>query len=147
MFQQCDCQRLLRAACGGQNSAERRLCWEKDGEHREEPFEFTGGIIVISNDDPRGKSLRLGAIASRFAPQEWKQDVIHVHLCWLDPVTRRITWSSKRSGAQQTHDRLVFGALNLHQRSEDLAHLVENRFRDAASRRDGAQTRRAPPTT
>lgn len=72
MYKQADCQSILRAACGGQSIDERWIHWEKDGLRHEDPFQFTGTIIIISNEDPRGVSLKMGAIASRFAPQKWE---------------------------------------------------------------------------
>ena len=35
-------------------------------------FEFTGGIIIASNNPLDPRPGRLGAVASRFSPQEWK---------------------------------------------------------------------------
>lgn len=72
MYKQADCQAILRAACGGQSHFERTIHWEKDGKYHEDPFEFSGAVIIISNEDPRGGSLKMGAIASRFAPQKWE---------------------------------------------------------------------------
>jgi hypothetical protein len=72
MYKQADCQAVLRAACGGQSIDERWVSWEKDGKYHEEPFQFAGGVIILSNEDPRGGSMKMGAIASRFAPQKWE---------------------------------------------------------------------------
>lgn len=85
MYKQADCQSILRAACGGQSIDERWIHWEKDGSHYEDPFQFCGGIIIMSNEDPRGGSLKMGAVASRFAPQKWE-----LHEAELSAVIRDI---------------------------------------------------------
>jgi len=71
LYREQGAQQVLRAACGGVES-EREVRWDKAGKARQEPFVFEGGIIVVSNDDPRGGNLKLGAIASRFSPVEWR---------------------------------------------------------------------------
>ena len=65
-----DCQGLLIAACGGKKNHKRIVQWHK---HRINiDFEFTGGIIIASNNRLDPRPGRLGAVASRFTPQQWK---------------------------------------------------------------------------
>lgn len=72
VFREPACQSILRAACGGESKGERWVHWEKKGVHGIPPFQFDGGVIIVGNESPTGHSLKFGAIASRFAPQEWK---------------------------------------------------------------------------
>lgn len=62
---------ILRAAIGGQTQQERRVAWEKHGKSGEDPFVFGGAIIIVTNENPRGGSLKMGALASRVAPLRW----------------------------------------------------------------------------
>ena len=64
---------ILWAACQGERGDERWIDWAKDGQAGQPPFLFRGGIIILSNEDPRSDSMKMGALASRFAPQEvWR---------------------------------------------------------------------------
>ncbi len=70
VFRDTDCQGLLIAACGGKKTHKRIVQWHK---HRVDiDFEFTGGIIISSNNPLDPRPGRLGAVASRFTPQQWK---------------------------------------------------------------------------
>ena len=70
IYKDSDCQGLLIAACGGKRNRKRMVQWHK---HRVDiDFEFTGGIIIASNNRLDPKPGRLGAVASRFTPQLWK---------------------------------------------------------------------------
>lgn len=70
IYKDHDCQGILIAACGGKKTHKRIVQWHK---HKIDiDFEFTGGIIITSNDRLDPRPGRLGAVASRFSPQEWK---------------------------------------------------------------------------
>ena len=70
IYKDHDCQGILIAACGGKKHHKRIVQWHK---HKIDiDFEFTGGIIITSNDRLDPRPGRLGAVASRFSPQEWK---------------------------------------------------------------------------
>ncbi len=70
VYRDTDCQGILIAACGGKRGSKRIVQWHK---HRvSKSFEFTGGIIISSNTRLDSKPGRLGAVASRFSPQQWK---------------------------------------------------------------------------
>jgi len=73
-----DCERLykqdiaasiLRAACGSPRDAERWMTYETAAEKR--CVRFTGGIIIVSNENLKKSKGVLNAVASRFQPQEW----------------------------------------------------------------------------
>lgn len=73
-----DCERLykqdigasiLRAACGSPRDAERWITYETASETRR--LRFSGGIIIVSNEDIRKGKGPLQAVASRFRPMEW----------------------------------------------------------------------------
>ena len=70
IYKDNDCQDILISACGGKKGDKRNVQWNK---HRANfDFNFTGGIIISSNNRLDPKPGRLGAIASRFTPQGWK---------------------------------------------------------------------------
>ena len=70
IYKDHDCQGILIAACGGKKNHKRMVQWHK---HRIDiDFEFTGGIIITSNNRLDPRPGRLGAVASRFSPQQWK---------------------------------------------------------------------------
>ena len=70
IYRNHESQGILIAACGGKKSHKRIVQWHK---HKIDiDFEFTGGIIISSNNRLDPKPGRLGAVASRFSPQEWK---------------------------------------------------------------------------
>jgi hypothetical protein len=72
LYKNADAQGVLRSALGKPGGGPRLVTWTK-AKNRKFRFEFTGGIIIASNQ-PLDTYGILGAIASRFAPMEWKLD-------------------------------------------------------------------------
>jgi hypothetical protein len=70
VYRDHDCQGILISACGGRRGHKRIVQWNKYRVNID--FEFTGGIIITSNNRLDPKPGRLGAVASRFSPQQWK---------------------------------------------------------------------------
>jgi len=73
-----DCERMLkvdlsasilRAACGAPNDRERLVTYETFNEKLS--VKFTGGIIIVTNENPASRSGPLQGVASRFRPLKW----------------------------------------------------------------------------
>jgi hypothetical protein len=61
---------FLRAACGQGKDGERWIEYKTNDEDLK--FEFTGGVIIISNQNLSKTSSVLAAVASRFRPVKWE---------------------------------------------------------------------------
>src|SRR5258708_21035882 len=64
---------ILRAACGAPNDAKRRVTYETNNEDLK--FDFTGGIVIASNQNLARTNGPLAAVASRFRPILWDMTV------------------------------------------------------------------------
>ena len=60
---------ILRAACGAPSQSARRVTYETNTEKLS--FEFTGGIIIATNENLSRTNGPLQAVASRFRPIKW----------------------------------------------------------------------------
>lgn len=70
LYKNADAQGVLRSALGKPGGGPRLVTWTK-AKTRKFRFEFKGGIVIASNQSLDTYGI-LGAIASRFAPMEWK---------------------------------------------------------------------------
>jgi hypothetical protein len=60
---------ILRAACGSPKQRERIVTYETA--HEQYRVRFTGGIIIVSNEDLGRAKGPMAAVASRFKPVKW----------------------------------------------------------------------------
>lgn len=60
---------ILRGACGSPGTRERFVTHETA--HEKHRFAFTGGIIIVSNENLSRKKGPMAAVASRFRPIKW----------------------------------------------------------------------------
>lgn len=64
---------ILRAACGSPKQRDRIVTYETA--HEKYSVKFTGGIIIVSNEDLARSKGPLAAVASRFKPIKWDMTV------------------------------------------------------------------------
>lgn len=76
LFEDCEkmykndvCSSILRAACGSPKQRARVVTYETA--HESHRITFTGGIIIVSNEDISKGKGPMGAVASRFKPVKW----------------------------------------------------------------------------
>jgi hypothetical protein len=60
---------ILRAACGSVKQRDRMVTYETA--HEKYQVRFTGGVIIVSNEDLSRTKGPLAAVASRFKPVKW----------------------------------------------------------------------------
>lgn len=72
---------ILRAACGAPNDRVRRITYETANEQL--AINFTGGIIIATNQNLKRTNGPLQGVASRFRPIEWTMDLQERIACIL----------------------------------------------------------------
>lgn len=80
LFEDCEkmykndvCSSILRAACGSPKQRARVVTYETA--HESHKITFTGGIIIVSNEDIAKGKGPMQAVASRFKPIKWDMTV------------------------------------------------------------------------
>jgi hypothetical protein len=83
---------LLRCACGEESDRDRIIPWKTQNEDFK--VRFTGGVIIISNEDMRKTKGPLAAVASRCKPVQWsltKRELI----CLMLKISQK-GWKGKK---------------------------------------------------
>ena len=81
LFEDCEkmlkadfCASMLRAACGSPNDRARRVTYRSPSENLD--FDFTGGVIIATNENLSKTSGPLQGVASRFRPIRWEMSLV-----------------------------------------------------------------------
>lgn len=99
LYKNPDAQGVLRAALGKPGGGPREVTWTKAG-RRKLRFRFAGGIIIASNQSLDTYGI-LGAIASRFAPVEWKLTEPELAATMRAIASRGVTCAGERISPQE----------------------------------------------
>jgi len=94
---------ILRAACGGARGQERWVTYETANEKYR--FRFTGGVIIVSNENISRAKGPLAAVASRFRPVKWDMSIEERVAVILDMADEG--WERGGHKLEPLHCRLV----------------------------------------
>jgi hypothetical protein len=107
MYKHAIASNLLRDACGEEDGRQRIIKWHTDKE--DSKIIFTGGVIIISNENLSKSNAALKAVASRAKPIQWTLNNREMIACIIDISSNG--WNKR--GKKLTSDQCAIVAQHL----------------------------------